>query len=183
MENSRRYFKKSKKTTVQLTSLLDLLFVMIFVSLIQQKNIPKKVEEQKKERVVKTVIIKQEAKPEKPAPTKYNVEATFEFYATASTPGLPPGSFLMQGTFDEETGKLNLFGAQWIKRPTNFDMVPLSGVVNKSRDSISGKVDAIYCKTFTLRRAQINSGNAISGVWKGKYDCGQGSTGLTLTIK
>ena len=32
-------YKRPRRTAVELTSLLDLLFVMIFVSLMQQKNI------------------------------------------------------------------------------------------------------------------------------------------------
>ena len=44
-----RTYKKMKKTTVQLTSLLDLLFVMIFVSLIQNKTLDVKVQTKTKE--------------------------------------------------------------------------------------------------------------------------------------
>ena len=35
----RRNFRTIKKSTVQLTSLLDLLFVMVFLSLVQQKEV------------------------------------------------------------------------------------------------------------------------------------------------
>jgi hypothetical protein len=182
---AKKYYKKNKKTTVQLTSLLDLLFVMIFVSLIQQKNIQQKVEEKKvtKTEVVKTTVVKAEkVTVETPVPQKEPIPAVFEFYATANNPGTPEGSYEMQGTFDEKSGKVNLFGANWIKRPTGFDMVPLNGLVDDAKSSLRGKIDSPWCKTFKLSRMKINPGNSISGIWKGVYDCGQGSTGLTLTI-
>ena len=49
MESTRRkFYRGNKKTVVSLTSLLDLLFVMIFVSLIQQKTITENVKPIKK---------------------------------------------------------------------------------------------------------------------------------------
>lgn len=178
-----RVFRKSKKSTVQLTSLLDLLFVMVFLSLVQQKEvIPTK-----KASVAKT---KTQARPKKiikPAPkpvkTFYSVKATFHFYGTNTNPNIPSGKYLMQGSYDKKTGKLQLGGVAWLNRPQNYDMVPLSGVINDSQDSFTGRIEFIGCKRFTLKRKIKNSGNPISGEWVGKYNCSQGDTGLTLSIQ
>jgi hypothetical protein len=86
-------YKRPRKTTVQLTSLLDLLFVMIFVSLLQQKAPTTPRQEQKVATKKIKVEAKQKVKPIPPPPKKavYNIEAKFKFYATASTPNIPNG--------------------------------------------------------------------------------------------
>lgn len=186
-------YKKSRKTTVQLTSLLDLLFVMIFVSLIQQKNIPVKVKEKKKPRgkITKVKITptpkakpKVEKKKPTPAPLKtYTVNAIFFFYSNNANPNVPSGTYNMTGRFDEKTRKLDLVGLNWINRPKGYDMVPLSGQIEKTDSMFIGRIDAPGCKKFTLKRKQKVGNSPISGTWEGVYDCSQGATGLTLTIK
>ena len=185
-----RVYKKSKKQTVQLTSLLDLLFVMVFLSLVQQKEVipskktpvakTKKVETKvepkpKPKKVVKT--------PPKPKKTFYTVRATFNFYATNSNPNVPNGKYLMQGSYDQKTGDLKLGGVAWIDRPAQYDMVPLSGNINKNEDTFTGRVEFIGCQKFTLTRKMDNQGSPIAGQWVGTYNCSQGDTGLTLTIE
>lgn len=184
---SPRVYKKRKKTTVELTSLLDLLFVMIFVSLIQQKT-PTPVTEKpvpKKSTPAPKVVTKKPI-PKKPAPVtpkKYSVSATFHFHPTPGNPNLPSGSYAMQGSFDEKTRALRLGGVSWIKRPKGYDMVPLSGEIEKTETLFKGRVDFPGCKMFNLRRTGLASNSPISGKWEGVYDCSQGPTGLTLTIQ
>lgn len=185
-----RVYKKSKKTTVQLTSLLDLLFVMIFVSLIQQKaptatpakTPPKKVTSSK-------VTVKKAIK--KPIPVVKEVKiisAIFHFYPVSKDARLPDGrpapsgKYAMQGNFDEKTNKLSLVGMSWIDRPTGYDMVPLKGTLDSSGSIFKGKVDSPWCKQFNLAK-KSSSGDSVRGSWQGVYDCGQGQTGLTLTIE
>jgi len=176
-----RKYKRTKRGTVELTSLLDLLFVMIFVSLLQQQNPPTEAP-----KVTETKVV-QEAKPSvKPVvkPLKiYSVSAVFHFFPTASNPSLPTGTFEMQGRFDEKTRGLRLGGVRWLKRPENYGMVPLFGTIDKSDSLFSGRVDFVGCKQFTLRKTKSIKGNPISGKWEGEYDCSQGATGLTLTIE
>ncbi len=190
-----RVYKKTKKTTVQLTSLLDLLFVMIFVSLIQQKSAaPIKVETVAEKKVVEQEvppvakpIIKPTAKPiSTPAPikpTRYTVRATFNFYGTPNNKALPRGSYVMQGQFDEKTRKLQLGGSHWIERPKHYDMVPLSGEINTANNEFRGRIEFQGCQEFTLKKVAQSGDKAISGSWKGEYSCSQGPTGLTLTIE
>jgi len=173
-----RVYKKRRRTTIELTSLLDLLFVMIFVSLIQNKAaqippipIPKPTPK----------IVTAKAAPV--IPSKYSVAAEFHFHATPGSPNLPSGKYDMQGSFNKKTGELRLTGINWLQRPTGYDMVPLKGIIEQTHTLFKGRVDFPGCKLFNLRRTQTLNKSPISGVWKGIYDCSQGPTGLTLTIQ
>lgn len=185
--NTNRVYRKSKKQTVQLTSLLDLLFVMIFVSLIQQKEVVKPTAKPVKKPIAKTTpkpqvkpIVKTPPKPEK---VVHTIEAEFNFYGTNSNPGIPSGKYAMQGSYNKDTGELKLGGIYWIQRPAQYDMVPLSGKINQNEDTFLGRVEFIGCQKFTLSRKQKGNGSPLSGQWVGTYNCSQGDTGLTLTIK
>lgn len=163
-------YRRPRKTQVQLTSLLDLLFVMIFVSLIQQKEIPK------------NIIKKKVAKPVVSKPTvakDYSISAVFNF----SGSGLK-GSFLMKGVFSEKKDSLQLGGVSWIKRPSpQYDMVPLSGKINPKLGIFRGRIEFPGCKDFTLKRDKNSGkGSPVAGVWKGSYRCLQGQTNLRLEI-
>ena len=173
--------RKSTRAVVQLTSLLDLLFVMIFVSLMQQKTIKSKATT---EEVKTPPPVAAKVKPKKKgkfSPSAYSISATFHFYKTASNQKIPDGKFLMQGSYKTKTGNLRLGGIAWIERPKNYEMIPLSGVIKDKK--FIGKIEFIGCKTFTLNRVETFDSTPISGVWKGTYDCSQGETGLTLTIE
>jgi len=182
-------YKRLKKSTVQLTSLLDLLFVMIFVSLIQQKTVTQAPETKAPPAPVPTVAAAPSAAPTVAAtvapiatPTHYSVQAKFKFYATSENPSLPTGIYLMQGSYDLDSGKLQLGGLSWIQRPPNYDMVPLSGIINGNLETFVGRIEFQGCEKFTLQRTKKGIGSPISGEWSGTYDCTQGATGLTLTI-
>lgn len=178
-----RVYKGPKKQAVQLTSLLDLLFVMIFVSLIQQKEVTPA----KKETPKKPVVAKVKPKAVTPTPvekTFYMIRSTFNFYATNSTPNIPNGSYIMSGSYNKKTGELRLGGVGWIKRPKHYDMVPLSGKIDSSQKFFRGRIEFQGCKEFILERKTKGASNSpISGDWVGSYSCTQGSTGLTLTIQ
>lgn len=170
-----RTYRRPKKSTVQLTSLLDLLFVMIFVSLLQQKPVTEAPK-------VKTPIKKKIVETKKPVLRKIPVEAQFYFYGVESSPNIPKGKYLMQGSYDQKTGKLRLGGVGWLERPKNYEMIPLSGVIGPSKQSFRGRIEFQTCKEFTLQRLSNEGSTKISGKWKGSYVCAQGATGLTLTI-
>ena len=194
MDGYKRVYKKRKKATVELTSLLDLLFVMIFVSLIQQKDIkiePKKTPKPKP-KIVKPVAKAPSKAVKKPAPQvlkQYSITAKFHFYATPNNPTVPTGTYEMRGSFDEKTRSLKLAGVSWIDYPkgipsnVSIDMVPLSGKIDETNSLFKGRVESPNCKEFTLGRKETIGNSPISGKWVGVYDCYQGSTGLTLTIQ
>ena len=181
-----RVYKGPKKQAVQLTSLLDLLFVMIFVSLIQQKEVtPSKKEESKKPVVAKATPKVKTPTPIKPVEkTFYTIRSSFNFYATNSNPNIPNGSYIMSGSYDKKTGDLKLGGVGWVKRPKHYDMVPLSGKIDSTQKFFRGRIEFQGCKEFILeRKTKGASSSPISGDWVGSYSCTQGSTGLTLTIQ
>lgn len=172
--------KRLKRGTVQLTSLLDLLFVMIFISLLQTKMMPPVIEA--------PPVVAQEPKPTAPKPTapkstKVSVTAIFHFFAPASNPRLPTGTYAMQGSFDAKDGSLALGGVSWINRPPGYDMVPLKGEISSDGTTFTGRIEFQGCEVFTLRRTSQISQSFIAGKWEGSYFCTQGETGLTLTIQ
>lgn len=186
----RRVYKKSKQSVVQLTSLLDLLFVMVFVSLLQQKDIPKPTPE--KAPVKKVVEAKPKPKPvvkPKPKPVETPklknalVGATFNFIASSNNPNAASGAYRMQGTFEAESRALSLLGLKWINKPNdNYAMVPLEGKLDKEFKTFTGRIQFLGCKPFTLKKTLSIGTKPYSGKWEGKYDCAQGLTGLILTI-
>ncbi len=176
-----RPYKRPKRQAVSLTSLLDLLFVMIFVSLIQEKS-PQPAPEKPKPVAAKPAK-KAPAKPKPAQPKSYTVQATFNFYGTSSNPNLPSGKYIMNGRWDRKSNQLSLGGVAWIERPPRYDMVPLSGKMDASKGSFTGRIESVGCKTFTLQRKLKRSKTPISGEWVGSYSCSQGQTGLTLTIE
>lgn len=179
-------YRRKKTTTVQLTSLLDLLFVMVFVSLLQQKAppepAPEPVETKPAPAKPKPKEKPVEKKPVEPKKVVRPIEATFNFYGTAKNPNLPKGKYLMRGVYNSDTRELKLGGIGWIDRPENYDMVPLSGKIGPSSKTFTGRIEFQSCKQFTLERTSSEGSLEISGSWKGVYECGQGATGLTLTI-
>ncbi len=169
--------RRKQKRVVELTALLDLLFMMVFISLAQSKQVPPKVEAAE----VKVESIK-ETKPKEPQ-GRVAVEAIFHFHGSAANPNIPEGKYRMEGTFNYDTGSLHLGGSSWIQRPPNYDMVPLSGMINHERDLFKGAIEFPHCNQFTLRKVSSSGASPVSGVWKGEYNCSQGDTGLTLTIE
>ena len=60
------------------------------------------------------------------ASTDGKLSGTFEFYATKANPGVPDGSFTVEGAW-QQSGKLSLHGVRWIKQPDGYGMVSLEG--------------------------------------------------------
>lgn len=175
-------YRRYKKPVVQLTSLLDLLFVMIFVSLMQTK-VPTPKAEPIPEPRPEVKIAVEEPKPVPPQPRRIPLSASFSFYPSVNSPGIPSGEFKMEGVFDERNGRLQLGGVAWVKRPQNYDMVPLVGEINHDRNLFTGVIEFPGCEEFTLRRTTVVDGTPLAGAWVGTYTCSQGSTGLTLKIE
>lgn len=186
-----RQFKRAKTGAVSLTSLLDLLFVMIFVSLLQQKEVsPLPVAKTETKVITKIVevekIVIKEVKVDPPKPVEKiinSVAAEFHFYSVQGQKF--EGKYLMEGIYNKETGNINLGSVKWIDKPDgDIGMVPLSGKISNDQSSFSGRVEFTGCQKFSLKRVSVEKGESpIAGNWKGTYTCAQGQTGLTLTIR
>lgn len=178
-------YRRLKRPVVQLTALLDLLFVMIFISLMQMK-VPPTAEPlpvpEKKPIIAKKVEPRPETKPQPVRPAKIPLTASFNFYPSVQNPQIPSGTFNMEGVFTEEGGKLQLNGVEWVDRPPQYDMVPLVGRINEDKNLFIGSIEFPGCEEFTLKRTSVKEGTPLAGAWVGTYTCSQGSTGLTLTI-
>lgn len=182
-------YRRIKKPVVQLTSLLDLLFVMIFVSLMQTKVVSQEKKEVKPRPKTSTLkkmkVVKKTQIPPVPVkekkPQKVFIKGIFSFYSSPSGPRIPEGSFRVEGSFNEETGQLMLSGTSWINRPPHYDMVPLRGRVSRDKRLFKGAIEFPGCKSFILKKTNADQ-SSIIGDWVGEYDCSQGLTGLKVSI-
>jgi hypothetical protein len=77
------------------------------------------------------------------------VEGTFTFSATPENPGVPSGSYRVEGSLSPGM-VLRLDGREWIQQPEDYVSVPLVGRVERGR--YYGFVDAASCDTFTVSR-------------------------------
>ena len=80
------------------------------------------------------------------------VTAIFKFSANSTNPAVPSGRYWMSGTFHQRSGTIVLRPSRWIKRPTNYLMVGLTGNVENGNRSISGRVQNSGCSTFAVSR-------------------------------
>ncbi|MDO9417616.1 hypothetical protein [Pararhizobium sp.] len=77
------------------------------------------------------------------------VDARFIFYPTAKPIGITFGEFMMDGTFNPQTGVLDLKAGGWIKRPINYVTVDLQGAIGSDGSTMTGKVVYPGCTEFT----------------------------------
>ena len=85
----------------------------------------------------------------------FNIDAIFRFREHEDNPGVPSGSFAMEGSFDAATGALDLDATDWINQPTNFLTVDLSGLLSSREERISGEVSNAACSTFSVVKDAI----------------------------
>lgn len=109
-----------------------------------------------------------------------DLDAIIEFYEVDSNPGVPSGAFAMEGTSAD--GAVSLEGTEWIDEPEGYVMAGIEAELTGSGEvqQLAGSVDGEGCTTFTLDRTSTEPWYV--GTWEGGYDCGQGLTGLTLTV-
>lgn len=181
--------RKNRRPVVQLTSLLDLLFVMIFVSLLQTKTADVSAQSKTETPKAPPAPVVEKVPAKKPLPTKPEpagpmvISGVFQFYPTPSSPDIESGAYAMDGSFDPESRELRLGGTSWMtKVPNGYDMVPLKGTINSNSTLFKGRIEFQGCKEFVLTRVSEIPGSPVAGKWEGSYSCGQGFTGLTLTI-
>lgn len=105
------------------------------------------------------------------------IDAFFEFGGEADPPA---GAFTMTGTNDG--GQLTLTAGEWIEQPEDYVTVDLAGeVADDAGDVLSGTVETEGCTTFSVERQTADPWFVAE--WEGAYDCGQGFTGLSMTIE
>ena len=76
--------------------------------------------------------------------------ARFNFYALASNPTVPAGSYAMTGFYFP--GGVALYGSRWIDQPAGYSFVNLVGVPPRAGGKkFSGA--AVSCTSFSLRRS------------------------------
>jgi hypothetical protein len=79
-----------------------------------------------------------------------DITAVFEFYAVPDNPGVPRGSFNMEGTY--EGGTLSLVGTDWIDQPTGYVVVDYEANNERGIDpnKLYGTVLGEGCTLFTM---------------------------------
>ncbi|HVJ89569.1 MAG TPA: hypothetical protein VM580_07170 [Labilithrix sp.] len=90
-----------------------------------------------------------------------DVVALFEFHFDGNRrPGYPSvdGSSKMRGTYDVKSSRLRLTGEEWIDHPSNFALVNLVGLVDKTTGTYSGTVEGPGCSSFSARLDDQPSG-------------------------
>jgi hypothetical protein len=80
------------------------------------------------------------------------LDAVFAFYADDSNPDVPTGRYSMIGSYDPDSGNVDLNEAAWIEQPGGYVMVSLDGFINEESTSITGTVDNFGCTVFTVVR-------------------------------
>ncbi|WP_433789309.1 hypothetical protein [Actinoplanes sp. CA-252034] len=79
--------------------------------------------------------------------------ATFDFFPVESNPDVPNGSYAMRGTFT--TDHFELQGDYWLKKPSSYGMVGLSGNIPPSgSDGLTGSVNGTTggCHNYNLKK-------------------------------
>ena len=71
--------------------------------------------------------------------TDGGLKATFRFFAVASNPGVPSGTYRMVGAHYAD-GRLALIGDRWEERPPDYTMVDLEGWADRGADRLHATV-------------------------------------------
>lgn len=85
--------------------------------------------------------------------TPTSARALFHFYADPRNPRVPAGCFTMSGAYEPETGRLQLKGEDWLRRPGGYVVVGFDGEVDAEGKNFTGAVTLRSCGTFELARA------------------------------
>jgi hypothetical protein len=77
------------------------------------------------------------------------------FGPNASSPTVPRGAFLVEGTIDPVQGVMTLTPVKWISQPAGYPWLGLSGRSTDGGKTWRGRVtDSLTCTLFTLQRMQ-----------------------------
>ena len=78
------------------------------------------------------------------------VESTFEFYDVPENPGVPSGSYRLEGSYADHG--LTMEGVEWIDQPDGYVMVGLESDFITRPDFFAGVVTDPACTAFLLER-------------------------------
>jgi hypothetical protein len=80
--------------------------------------------------------------------------ALFVFGPQATSPSVPRGAFVVQGSFDPASGALQLRPVKWASQPSAYAWFGLDGRTTDNGTTFSGRVtENNGCSQFTLKRA------------------------------
>ena len=74
------------------------------------------------------------------------------FFALPENPGVPNGSYKVEGMFDPRSRDFVMKGVEWILRPSGYQMVDASGALSSDGTRIAGRIEFIGCTDFTMTR-------------------------------
>jgi hypothetical protein len=80
------------------------------------------------------------------------IAGEFAFFALEDNPDVPTGRFAVSATYNEESRSVAVKGVRWIKQPTNYRMVDLTGTLSEDGKHIDGKVEFKGCTSFHVTR-------------------------------
>lgn len=83
--------------------------------------------------------------------TPRTLQALFYFHALPKNPYVPSGCFLMSGTFNAQSGGLQLRPTKWLYQPPFFVPVALTGMLNPN-GTLTGQIFGPGCTDFMLTR-------------------------------
>jgi hypothetical protein len=80
--------------------------------------------------------------------------AVFSFGPLATSPNVPRGAFIVEGSFDPHGGVLSLAPVKWVTQPAGYNWLGLTGRSDDGGKTFSGRVvdSTNLCTTFTLAR-------------------------------
>lgn len=88
-----------------------------------------------------------------PQADKPRRRAMFSFGPEPTSPAVPRGAFLLEGSVDLHGGALTLTPVKWVSQPPGYNWFGLSGRSDDGGRTFSGRVvDSSACTIFTLRR-------------------------------
>jgi hypothetical protein len=88
-----------------------------------------------------------------PQPGEARRRATFSFGPEPTSPDVPRGAFIVEGSIDLQGGALTLAPVAWISQPQGYNWLGLSGRSDDGGRTFSGHVtDSSTCTIFTLKR-------------------------------
>ena len=80
------------------------------------------------------------------------INATFNFYAVPSNPGVPSGSYAMTGSYSAKG--VVLTPDHWIREPSGYEMVGLNGrFAPGNQNALEGQVTTAGCGTFSVTKS------------------------------
>jgi hypothetical protein len=79
--------------------------------------------------------------------------AMFSFGPEPTSPDVPRGAFMVEGSIDLHGGTMTLTPVKWVLQPSGYNWLGLSGRSDDGGKTFSGRiVDNTACTIFTLKR-------------------------------